>query len=108
MLNNSGLEYYNKGKYELALVQFKKAANTISISRVSKSTYLRNAALSYMELGNTDSSRHYFLRAANLHYEKSDVYLINMADVDLLDGNIDGAIQKTISPECLTTAIILA
>ncbi len=94
LINNKGLEYYNEGNYELAINHFKRAANTISISNDSRSTYFRNISVVFREIGNDDSCRHYSLKAANLHPQHGEIYLINMAEVDIIDGKIDQAIVK--------------
>jgi len=89
--NNVGIQHLNMGEFELAIDAFKEAAGLTS-TKIFKTNYLRNVAVAYIDLGEIDSSRHYSLMAANLHPESSMEYKVNMAEVYILDGNIEEAI----------------
>lgn len=91
--NNNGLEYLNDGQIDLAIIEFKTAINKTS-SKDLKTKYLRNLAVAFYDYGDIDSSRFYSYIAATMHDEKSIDYLINMADVHLIDGEVDEAILK--------------
>lgn len=91
--NNQGLEYLNNGQTDLAVIEFKSAANLTS-NKDLKASYLRNLAVAYHHEEEMDSSRFYSLQAAMLHDENTVHYLINMASVNLIDGEVNKAIPK--------------
>lgn len=91
--NELGIEYLNKGKIEEAIVLFRDAYKLTS-KKEFKTDYLRNLAVAFHEINQLDSSRIYFFKAATINELNSLNYLINMADVDLIDGNIFEAISK--------------
>lgn len=91
--NNSGLEYLNNGQIDEAIDAFRDASK-LSSSKDFKTNYLRNLAVAFHEINRLDSSRLYFFTAATLNKENSMDYLINMADVNLIDGEVLKAISK--------------
>lgn len=91
--NDLGLKYLNNGQIDLAIIEFRNAAYLTS-SKDLKTQYLRNLAVAFHEYGELDSSRFYSLKAGNLHDKNSIDYLINIADVNMIDGEINEAISK--------------
>lgn len=93
-INQEGIEFMNAGKYELALGKFLTAVKSPSISKDSKGTIYRNIALTYIELDKKDSAVHFCTLAAKCYPKSSYDYLINTAEVDILSGNVAGALTR--------------
>src|SRR5690606_4317039 len=91
--NEMGMKYLNNGQLDLAIIEFRNAANA-TMDKKNKTTFLRNLAIAFHESGDLDSSKFYSLIAASLHDNQTYDYLINMADVNMIDGNINQAISK--------------
>ncbi len=94
LTNNKGLAYLDARNYDSALILFKKAANTKGISAKNKVNMLRNLAITFSEMEETDSAKIFFKKAAETSSKNSYEYLVNMADVFLLEENIPQAISS--------------
>lgn len=94
LANNKGLQYLDERKYDSAIILFKEAANTNGIAAKNKVNMLRNLAVTFSEMEETDSAKIYFRQAAENSKKNSYEYLVNTADVAILDGNIPQAIAN--------------
>ncbi len=91
-LNAEGLAEMNHGRMQNAIDKFKLAATSTVLSKASKTTIYRNIAQSYVETGDLDSALRYFNIVAELYEKNTYHYLVNKADVELLNKNIPTAI----------------
>jgi tetratricopeptide (TPR) repeat protein len=93
-INEQGIELMNTGKYELALDKFFKAVKSPALSKESKGTIYRNIALTYVELDKKDSAIHFSTLASKCYRKNNYKYLVNLAEVDILTGNVGGALTR--------------
>lgn len=100
-LNQKGIDYMNEGNYEQALKEFTQAISNNQLDKVSKGTIYRNIALTYSELGKTDSSIHFYTIAAKLYPRNSYDYLVNMAGVDLLTNKTANGLSRLLKASAL-------
>jgi tetratricopeptide (TPR) repeat protein len=98
-INQEGIEFMNSGKYDQALDKFLKAVKSPALSKDSKGTIYRNIALTYNELDKKDSAVHFCTLAAKCYKKNSYDYLVNLAEVDILTGNVSNALT------CLLKAV---
>jgi tetratricopeptide (TPR) repeat protein len=92
--NEKGIELINAGKYEEALEAFLKAIKNPKLTKESKGTIYRNIAITYNQLEKTDSAIHFSTLAFKCFRKNSPDYLVNAADVDLLNGKTPLALAK--------------
>lgn len=94
--NQKGIDYLTIGNSEEAIEEFKICLELGSLRDESRLQVLRNIAIAYHDLDIIDTSRYYSQQAADLakknklEYE----YLLNSADVHIIDGDIELAINK--------------
>ncbi len=91
--NDEGLEHLDKGEYQLAISSFKEAIKDNKLSNNTKAQILRNIAQTYYEMMENDSSLHYSELAAKCYPKDSYEYLVNFADVKLMEGDVNTAIN---------------
>lgn len=94
VLNKKGLSFLENQQYDSAVYLFKKAAQTKSVSQNNKVNILRNVAITYTEMEETDSAKLFYKKAAAASSKNSYDFLVNHADVSLLDGDIPQAISN--------------
>lgn len=92
--NNKGLSFLNERKFDSALILFKKAAQTKGISAKNKITMYRNVAITFSEMEETDSAKMFYKKAVAASSKNSYEFLVNSADVAILEGNIPQAISN--------------
>lgn len=93
-LNENGLIAMDNGELELAIDYFKQAINKKGLDKETEATCLRNLAVAWDEFGNTDSSKYYSLKAAEVIGKNTYEYELYLADVDMIDGNTASAIER--------------
>ena len=93
-LNNKGLSFLDKQDYDSAIFIFKKATQTRSVSEKNKVNILRNIAITYSEMDKTDSAKIFYKKAAAASSKNSYNFLVNNADVALLEDYIPKAISN--------------
>ena len=91
-LNNKGLFFLNKRNYDSAIYMFKKAVQIKSVLQKNKINILRNVAITYSEMDEKDSAKIFYKKAVAFSSNKSYDFLINNADVAILEDNIPQAI----------------
>lgn len=93
-LNENGLIAMDNGELELAIDYFKQAIDKKGLDKSTAATCLRNLAVAWDEFGNTDSSKYYSLKAAEVIGKDTYEYELYLADVDMIDGNTASAIER--------------
>jgi len=93
-LNENGLIAMDNGELELAIDYFKQAINKKGLDKETAATCLRNLAVAWDEFGNTDSSKYYSLKAAQVIGKDTYEYELYLAHVDMIDGNTASAIER--------------
>lgn len=93
ILNAKGVIHLDSKDFEQAAEAFEKAASLTNSTEL-KITASRNAAIAFSSLDDYDNAKNYFLKAAKASKKGSKEYLTNMADVDLIDGNIRQALTR--------------
>lgn len=91
-LNNVGLAHLNNLQYDSALVFFKNAVSQKNISMANNVNINRNIAITYAEMEWPDSAKVFYKKAAEASVKGSYDYLVNRADVEILNQNISQAI----------------
>lgn len=92
-LNQQGMNFLNQKEYIEARICFIKASKVEGISLQKKTENLRNAAVVYSEIQMKDSAKFYYNQAALLNKSDSYDYYVNMADINIIDNNIEKAIN---------------
>jgi tetratricopeptide (TPR) repeat protein len=92
-LNEQGIVYLNAKDFEQAAKAF-EAAEALTQSNELKVTFCRNAAISYSGLEDYENAKKFFLKAAKASKKGSIEYLTNLADVDLISGNVKQALAR--------------
>lgn len=92
-MNNRGLIELNSGRHKEAINLFQEAIVSKSLSTNTRSTIYRNIAQVYMDMQVQDSAIHYSTLAATCYPTNTYDFLVNMADVHILKGKINPAIN---------------
>lgn len=93
-LRQQALQLHNAGQSDEAIRQFESIAEHPELSASDKADVLRNISLGYYEAGDYAKSGEYARRAAQLLPEGSPLYLVNMADAELMAGEVEAAISR--------------
>jgi tetratricopeptide (TPR) repeat protein len=93
-LNEQGLALYNQGDSETALQKMKEAAALEGIQPETQGQILRNISIVFNSQEQNDSARYYSNKAALLAAEGSYERLVNQADVQIYDGDLEGAVAS--------------
>lgn len=92
--NEQGVDAMNHANYDEAIVYFKEAAQSKNIRNNTRSTIYRNLAQVYIDKQMPDSAILYSTKAADCFEKGTYDYLVNMADVDLMTGMTQNALEK--------------
>lgn len=90
--NDEGLVEFNNRRLDNAIVLFKDAMTHKDISVNTLAMIYRNTAQVYMDMELQDSAIHYSTLAANCFEKDSYEHLVSMADVQLLNDEVQVAI----------------
>lgn len=85
---------HDVGQSEQAIAKFEQVVGNPLASDAQKAHALRFISLGYYELGNYPRSGEYAAKAAAFYPEGSYDYLVNMADAELMLGNVPEAIVR--------------
>jgi tetratricopeptide (TPR) repeat protein len=92
-LNNTGLEYSEKGDKAQAIVYFREAYNVEGVPDSERATFLNNIGEEYFA-NNPDSAKYYYLQATQLTNRNTYSGLYSRANVDILDKRVDRALDR--------------
>jgi len=92
--NEQGLSELSQGQFELAIKSFKEAIQSPKLSIETRAPIYRNIAQIFIEMQLQDSAIHYSTLAANCYKKGSYDYLVNMADIEILTGKTNYALEK--------------
>lgn len=91
--NDEGLTYLNMTKYDEAVAMFGKAIEVNGISKDFKITVLRNLAVAHEQNGDVEKAIDFYLKAAEKSNANSYMHDICMADIAMLESDIESAIN---------------
>lgn len=91
--NEEGLKHFENGEYALAIASFKEVIKDSEVGRDMKAQVMRNMAQVYYVIEENDSSLYYSELAARCFPEDSYDYLVNIADVQVMKGEVGDAID---------------
>jgi len=92
--NSKGLSELSQGQFEVAIKSFKEAIQSPQLSIETRAAIYRNIAQTFIEMQLQDSAIHYSSLAANCYKKDSYDYLVNMADIEILTGKTNSALEK--------------
>jgi tetratricopeptide (TPR) repeat protein len=94
--NEQGLKELNAGNFDQAIISFKKAIKSKTLSIETRAQIYRNIAQTFSEKRQLDSSIYYSQLAAYCYDKNSYEYLVNIADIELLKGKTKEALDNLI------------
>lgn len=92
--NEQGLSELSQGQFENAIKSFKEAIQSPKLSTETRAIIYRNIAQTFIEMQLQDLAIHYSTLAAKCYKIDSYDYLVNMADIELLTGKTNSALEK--------------
>lgn len=92
--NDKGLSELNSGQFDKAIISFKEAIESTNLSIETRAKIYRNIAQTFIAKNQQDSSIYYSQLAANCYEKGSYEFLVNTADINLMTGKTEEALNN--------------
>jgi tetratricopeptide (TPR) repeat protein len=92
--NKQGITELNSGQFDKAIISFKEAVESPKLSTETRAQIYHNIAQTFIAKNQQDSSIYYSQLAANCYEKNSYEYLVNTADINLMTGKTEEALNN--------------